>query len=74
MTDRVEVRWGAGLFDAEVIDVHSSGKLDVKYDRDGSESVFLDGEEKVQRMRCELVNGWPEHRELQRLTVSEAWR
>ena len=33
--DRVEVRWQAELFDAEVIHVHSAGKVDVVYDFDG---------------------------------------
>ena len=39
--DRVEVRWGAGLSNAAVIEVHPSGKVDVKYDIDGSAGIFL---------------------------------
>ena len=42
--DRVEVRWQAGLFDAAVIHVHSNGKVDVKYDIDGSVGIFLTSE------------------------------
>ena len=43
--DRVEVRWQAALFDAEVIHVHSPGKVDVVYDFDGSVGIFLTVEE-----------------------------
>ena len=41
--DRVEVRWKAELFDAAVIKVHGGGKVDVKYDIDGSAGIFLTG-------------------------------
>ena len=37
----MELRWEAGLFGAAVIHVHSSGKVDVKYDIDGSTGLFL---------------------------------
>ena len=39
--DRVEVRWQAELFDAAVTEVHPSGKVDVRYDIDGSAGIFL---------------------------------
>ena len=39
--DRVKVLWQAKLYDAEVIHVHSSGKVDVAYDIDGSVGIFL---------------------------------
>ena len=42
--DRVEVRWQAELFDAAVTEVHPSGKVDVKYDIDGSAGIFLTAE------------------------------
>ena len=43
--DPVEVRWEAELFDAAVIEGHSSGKVDVKYDIDGSAGIFLTAKE-----------------------------
>ena len=43
--DRVEVQWMAELFAAKVIRVHSSGKVDVVYDIDGSMGTFLTVEE-----------------------------
>ena len=39
--DRVEVKWQAELFDAAVTKVRLSGKVDVKYDIDGSAGIFL---------------------------------
>ena len=35
------MRWGAELFDAAVIHVHSAGKVDVVYDIAGSVGIFL---------------------------------
>ena len=43
--DRVEVRWQAELFGAEVIHVHSPGNVDVVYDIDGSVGIFLTAKE-----------------------------
>ena len=37
----VEVRWQVKPFNASVIHVHSSGKVDVVYDIDGSVGTFL---------------------------------
>ncbi len=39
--DRVEVRWETELFDSTVVKVNPSGSVDVTYDIDGSEGIFL---------------------------------
>ena len=39
--DRVEVRWQAKPFAANVVHVHTPGKVDVVYDIDGSVGIFL---------------------------------
>lgn len=38
--DRVKVKWQAELFDAEVVHVHSSSKVDVVYANDGSVGIY----------------------------------
>ena len=43
--DCVEVRWKADPFAAEVIHVHSGGKVDVVYDIDGSVGIILTANE-----------------------------
>ena len=45
--DRVEVRWQAELLDAKVTHVHSSGKVDVVYDTDGSVGILYGGSARI---------------------------
>ena len=82
--DRVEVRWEAELFDAAVIEVHPSGKVDVVYDIDGSVGLFLTAKEhglkfggggKEGGEKEESVLSWRlrEQSLLQRATLSDTW-